>query len=239
MLTTAKTAILKFLNRYGYELVRHYDLPPITSTADILEAVVFNYLRKRGSDQLTFVQVGANDGITVDPIRPFLRDTWRGVLVEPNPSVFKMLQSNCSGFPLLELENVAITETDGDMDLFVPKESVDASLRTDVVTPKLGILPSREVVKVHCVTLAALFQKHKITDLDLFLVDAEGYDYKIMRQLLATPVYPAIIQFEHGAMTREEFSILSKLLVVQNYTLSIVNHDTICTRSSSKTQPRS
>jgi len=230
MLTAAKTAILKFLGKFGYELVLHYDLPPLTSTTDILEAVVFNYLRKKGSDQFAFIQVGANDGITVDPIRPFLRETWRGVLIEPNPSVFNLLEKNCSAFPLLKLENVAITETEGEMDLFVPNESVDASLRTDVVTPKLGVLPGREAVKVRCITLAALLQKHRITDLDLFLVDAEGYDYKIMMQLLGTSLRPPILQFEHGAMTRQEFSTLLNLLVSQHYRVNIVNHDTICVK---------
>ena len=45
--------------------------------------------------RVTFLQVGASDGLRWDPIRSFIvRDAWDGILVEPLPSVFDLLQSN-------------------------------------------------------------------------------------------------------------------------------------------------
>ncbi len=44
--------------------------------------------------RVTFVQIGANDGVWNDPIEPYLRgEKWRGVLVEPVPYVFARLKA--------------------------------------------------------------------------------------------------------------------------------------------------
>lgn len=45
--------------------------------------------------KVNFIQIGANDGLRNDPVREFIiRDRWQGILVEPLPAVFAMLQHN-------------------------------------------------------------------------------------------------------------------------------------------------
>ena len=42
--------------------------------------------------KLTVIQIGANDGITHDPIHKFIkRDAWKGVLLEPQSYVYENL----------------------------------------------------------------------------------------------------------------------------------------------------
>ena len=46
--------------------------------------------------QVTFLQIGAYDGVAGDPLRPIILDDerWSGVLVEPQPSAFERLKQN-------------------------------------------------------------------------------------------------------------------------------------------------
>ena len=49
-----------------------------------------NEYSKSKIDGLTVIQIGANDGITHDPIHKFIkRDKWNGVLLEPQPYVYE------------------------------------------------------------------------------------------------------------------------------------------------------
>ena len=57
-----------------------------------------------------FVQIGACDGVFVDPIHRFIiKHRWRGVLVEPVPYLFNLLMQNYEGYNLI-FENVAISD---------------------------------------------------------------------------------------------------------------------------------
>ena len=66
-----------------------------------------------------FVQIGAFDGVTADPIYHLVRRYgWRGVLVEPQVEAFERLKQNYSGQPHLQFFNVAIGTKDGEISLF-------------------------------------------------------------------------------------------------------------------------
>src|SRR5262245_48292496 len=72
----------------------------------------FDAFSKGRRGQVTFIQIGANDGLRNDPIREFIvRDAWTGVLVEPLPDVFDLLKKNYSGRAAARLEfvNAAIS----------------------------------------------------------------------------------------------------------------------------------
>ena len=59
-----------------------------------------------------FVNVGANDGVTGDPIYPFIkRYGWQGIAVEPAPPVCERLRANYADLPGVIVEQAAITRT--------------------------------------------------------------------------------------------------------------------------------
>ena len=58
--------------------------PPKNSLSEFLD----KYSKKNAP--LTFLQIGANDGFIYDPIQKFIkRDNWKGIMLEPQPIVFK------------------------------------------------------------------------------------------------------------------------------------------------------
>src|SRR5262245_12222347 len=62
---------------------------------------------------VTFVQIGAYDGVAGDPIRSLVLESngWRGVMVEPQPSAFNRLRRNYSDqASRLTFLNVAISD---------------------------------------------------------------------------------------------------------------------------------
>lgn len=76
--------ILKRINKR----LRYFWLPNKIEDTDLLIKKINNSI-----ENVKFIQIGANDGITDDPIRKYiLNHNWKGVLVEPNASVFESLK---------------------------------------------------------------------------------------------------------------------------------------------------
>jgi FkbM family methyltransferase len=187
-------------------------------------------LHKRKKD-IFFVQIGAMDGKTFDPIYEFVQKYgWNGVLVEPLKDHFESLKQNYSNSEGLIFENVAITEESGtrkinriptkvvnDNDL--PNWGLGASsfytdrnaLEWDEIKPHIV----RE--EVDCLTLPELLNKHNITEIDVLQIDAEGYDYHILKQLDFDKFHPYIINLEIVNLPKSERNECRKLLDKYNY----------------------
>ena len=58
--------------------------------------------------------------------------------------------------------------------------------------------------RVPVVTLKALLDKWKIQSVDALVVDAEGHDWKIVRQALEIGLKPDVILFEHNNLSDTE-----------------------------------
>jgi FkbM family methyltransferase len=63
-----------------------------------------------------FLQIGAHDGETLDPINQMIRRYgWRGLLLEPQPDVFQQLTETYRRNDNLIFENAALAISDGQM----------------------------------------------------------------------------------------------------------------------------
>src|SRR5262245_33603946 len=110
-----KRMIKSLLNRVGVDIVRYPD--PVTPKIDVLD-LVLKHVASRAPN-FFFIQIGANDGVTSDPIRKYILNYhWRGILVEPQPDIFRALVANYDGETQLIFENVAIAPEDGIVSLF-------------------------------------------------------------------------------------------------------------------------
>ena len=88
-----KQIFKNILNRFGYDIHRFENLP-------FFHSLLSSYIRKKG--KLSFIQIGANDGISSDPLYRFVkrnRGKVKGIVVEPLPDFFVKLKKNYSGFP--------------------------------------------------------------------------------------------------------------------------------------------
>jgi FkbM family methyltransferase len=192
--------------------------------SDVLVRILLNGGR---TSEFTFVQIGANDGVSNDPIRKFvLKYGMRGVLVEPQPDVFARLQRNYDGVPGLAFENAAIAAEDGERELYRFRPSPDlpqwahglASFSKKTLTGNLqNVKGEVETIRVPTLSFASLVRKHNLERVDLLQIDAEGFDFEIIKMVDFSTVKPAIIHFEHGFLSQDEQNECARYLNKHGY----------------------
>jgi FkbM family methyltransferase len=182
-------------------------------------------------DTFTIVQIGAYIGDTPnDPLYGFLRATLPGhpnrvaVLVEPVREYFDALRVAYRGLPTVRLENVAIAEEEGERDFFRLPPDMDptehghmewlaqlSSLRPDRFERyddhegrKALLHQFSTVERVQCWTLDQLLERHGLDHVDLLQIDAEGYDYEILRTIDFSQLRPRFINYERVLLHEDE-----------------------------------
>jgi FkbM family methyltransferase len=179
-----------------------------------------------------FLQIGANDGFTGDPVYPLITRAdvhWRGVLVEPVAHLFAELSQRHGHNPALRLERAAICEHDG--------STVIHRLTTRQTDPLwLDQIPSldRELLRagakqfgtaeeavveeeVSSLTVATLLERHAIAQLDFLVIDAEGWDWRILRQFDLRNLSPKLILYEHQHLRPDERDAAHQFLAALHY----------------------
>lgn len=165
-----------------------------------------------------FVNIGANDGLAGDPLREFvITRRWRGILVEPVPFVFERLKKAYRGRPAIFCENAAIAETSGVKQFWYLRKNrvldpgydqVGSLDRSRVEKLDQSIYPGSdrflECCNVPCMTLRDLLAKHLVSHVDVFLVDTEGHDAKIVDQIDLATSPPSVIIYEHRHLSSSE-----------------------------------
>ncbi len=194
--------------------------------------------RARGS-AFTVVQIGAKDGIHTDPISSLVRELgWAGVLVEPNPHNFLLLQEHYRAFPQIKLENAAIAAEDGTVQLYRPKELLDGSHNPlkgkDSLHPesfsKYSWMAENwadlvEPIEVPALCLDSLFEKYSLREIHFFVCDTEGHDKVILDQLDLSRFAPSFIQFEFVHLGSQEVATLVQRLRSHGYRVLYLRWD--------------
>lgn len=213
-----------FAKKTQYELVEKSRRLP-TPTFDNVKLVLALYsvtLRHP-----TFVQIGAFDGQTDDPVFEYVRaGKMKCVLVEPIESPFQKLKKLYEATPHVDLVQAAIAGEDGEMLMYkVRKESENG--RTD-----LGLLASLdkghllkhgfqesdiEQVRVPCMTLRSLLAKFGLAKIDILQIDTEGFDAEIVKMALALDTLPGCINFENTHLSKEAKAAVYESLTRKGY----------------------
>ncbi len=177
-----------------------------------------------------FLHIGAHDGVSNERLERFIRQKgWRGVFVEPLSGLLSTLRDNYRDVEGLAFENSAVAEEDGERLFFevVPRPGMPdwvnqfSSLRKDVILAHADAVPGLEECiverRVPCVTVETLVGKHSIGALDLIVVDTEGYDYEVLRQLDLDTVRPRVIIYEDKHLTLRDRHAAGRLLTSAGY----------------------
>ena len=161
-----------------------------------------------------FVEIGANDGVSMDPLRPYVaKGGWTGVLVEPLPHLFERLRARYSGDERLTLVNVAIAEREERRPMYHFAEAdpplhdrlpdwytTIGSFDRELIERHARGIPELEgrivATEVECVTLASLFREHDVDRLDVLCVDVDGFDDVVVGQLDLDELRPRLIVYE-------------------------------------------
>ena len=175
-----------------------------------------------------FLQAGAHDGITFDPLRNFAkRFGWRGVVLEPQPAVYAKLLENYRDCPGVTCLNVAVGTEDGDLVLYKFRDGPDvpehatmlASFNRDALEYNShGYAFPIVESNVKAMSLRTIVEKYCDNNITLLQTDTEGFDYFIMRQLfdLDEACLPQLIRFEN-AMSAEQLNELRVRLKSKGY----------------------
>jgi FkbM family methyltransferase len=163
---------------------------------------------------IDFLQIGAHVGMT--PNDHLFGQYFEGkhiILIEPVPYLFNTLKENYmhrAEVNTIEFYNIAISDHDGSLNLYVPSAANDfsrypfwasqlASTNPEHIKTHLPDLQV-EQIKVVCTSLNSLVRMKDITSIDTLYIDTEGHDYNILMAFDLSLVKPKSIQFENKHM---------------------------------------
>ncbi len=200
----------------------------------LLPGVIERFLRP----DFFFVNIGANDGISNDPIYPYLqRYRWRGIAVEPLGYVCDDLRRNYAGFDGVIVEHAAVAATPRPL-YFVPPAASDmafvrqiGSLHAPYVEKSIGLmricrfegdipegLESRvERVDVPCLTFEELMRKHAVQRVDFLNIDAEHSDFEILSMIDFARWRPNVLCLETSEFNEGQRAQVAERLVRAGY----------------------
>lgn len=187
-----------------------------------------------------FIQIGSNEGTSGDPLHSRIKKfQWRGILIEPLPEVYKRLRKNYASRKGLHFENAAIAKTPGKLDFYTLKETRDnksssqaSSFIYDVIAKQRPFVKDfdkrLQVRKIRAVTLEQLFMKYQVARLDLLHIDAEGFDFEILKMFDFVRFKPEVLMFESEHLSRADYRQCLSLLTQNGYKVFFRDgHDTI------------
>lgn len=230
---------VRTLNRYGFHLMRSYRI--LQCELNLLSLAIPAVLYQK--NKVRFIQIGASDGITNDPLHPLVvqyRDKLEGVCVEPIPDVFETLRETYKNYPEIQLENAAISDEGKDLILYKPIDSADrsasqkASLTKDMVSKHGFTSQEIEEIKVKGISFKELVKKYNFSELeiDLLIIDAEGNDTKILISVFESGYFPKMIQYESLHLNKEERQTSRQLLSQNEYDYIETEKDTFAVRKN-------
>lgn len=207
-------------------------------------------------DKLYVIQVGANDGINLDPIHKFVkRDRWKGLLIEPQPDVFRYQL-----FPLymrddgIFMENIAIGDKISLMDMYkisftserwatglttfnksTLQNKVDSG-RVEEIAREKGIkVPAKKEdyidhLKVESKTFEFLRAKYQIKEVDVLQIDVEGFDYEVVKLYDLSQNKPKAIVFESRHLSDDEYAEAEQYFSENGFLIKKVKGDSVAIR---------
>jgi FkbM family methyltransferase len=201
--------------------------------------------------EMFFVQIGAHDGSSADPVSPLIRKYhWQGILVEPQPQSFQALKENYQDESQLIFENAVIGDHDGTATFYTVRQGIadlpfwlsqSASLDKEKVlgalyywrnVKQLDAIPDDlesmiEEVPLPALTVQSLLTKHQVEKVDLLVIDTMGFEFEILKMVPFDLIKPAIIHFEHSMLSPAEQQACFQYLAERGYSLAKVAVDTI------------
>lgn len=194
---------------------------------------IIRHHSKRTKD-FFFIQIGANDGLKADPIYLYVNKYhWKGILIEPVQYIFNKLKANYKDVKNLAFENSAIGEKNGFKNFYRLKrlEGRNIPLWYDEIGSffKKNVLKHKDKLKdiekylitekIRCSTLKSILAKYQVKKVDLLIIDAEGYDYQILKQIPFNKLKPKIIIFEDRHLSSNEKENCRKILIKNGYSI--------------------
>jgi FkbM family methyltransferase len=155
-----------------------------------------------------FVDIGANDGVTISNTLYFEKELgWSGLAVEPIPSACAKLRANRRCHVL----NACISDREGTAEFLeidgragmlsglVHKYDKQHLRRIDRTLKRLG--GGKRTIKVECIRFAAALSRYHITRVDFLSLDTEGGELDILQDIDFSAIPVRAISVENNYFT--------------------------------------
>lgn len=232
---------MKFLKKTFCKINKNYTC---SSLEDLLELLFVN------ACNLTMIQVGANDGVLCDPLRKhILNKKLQGIMLEPQRIVFERLKENHKNSEGLIFENVALGEAEGTTSLYKVDESLitqygDLSgvasfdrnhVLNEIKSNKRRLIFTQNKVAqdyineetVNVVSYGYLIEKHELKEVDILMIDAEGYDYEAVSMFPYDKLLPKAVIFEYKHLSKSLLIKLKAMLELRGYLPFFTKNDAL------------
>jgi FkbM family methyltransferase len=231
-----KSWVRQRLRDFGYDVqgVRYTPrqlLDPAVQRTVEFDDVICRHMFEHGED-CVFVQVGAYDGVSTDPLRRYVALCgWRGVMLEPQPGPAARLRTLYERAPGVAVMQAAVDGMRRLRSLYTVESdelpawaggmaSFDRELlvRQEHLIP--GLAEKIREMTVACVTFDDVLDRLPPGQLDLLQIDAEGADGYLLSLFPFERIRPAIVQWEIRHLSREQQEATLELLCGLGYRIS-------------------
>lgn len=221
----------KLIKASGLHVMRAYRIPE--NNINLLELCMPYLLQSK--KEIFFVQIGASDGVTNDPLHDLVYAyKLKGLCIEPLPDVFDRLRSNyvhCEG---IAFENVAVCKNNQMLTMYRPKGLTSEIGYSQKTSSKKGVVLKHgfaqnelEEIKVKGLSFQTLAEKHQLDSIDLLQVDTEGADYEVIEAVFKSGYYPKSILYESLHLSRADRESCREMLHEKGYSFLETAKDTL------------
>jgi FkbM family methyltransferase len=180
----------------------------------------------------TFIQIGAYDGISTDPLRKYIDQCgWRGIMLEPQPGPASQLRELYKGKTDIVILEAALDCQRGARSLYtvasdqLPKWAGGMASfdRAHILKHEYLISGIDKLVReltVECIPFSDVLNYLPSGRLDLLQIDAEGADGYILSLFPFDRIKPAIVHWETKNMTKYQQEEALDLLCGHGYSIS-------------------
>ena len=159
------------------------------------------------TNKMNIVQIGANDGISADPIFDYIieNEHINAFLVEPQQDAFEELKKNyknvlhrvqCYKYAITDsndkiklYKNNAINGTDGHSSLI----NRDIDIHNNIVVADFN---ENSYELVDGITVNNFMDVIQHVNIDIMIIDTEGYDLEIIKMFFNHNIFPTLLYFE-------------------------------------------
>ena len=210
--------------------------PPSTSCGEIgkILHIILNNVLTYKTDGLC-IEVGANDGKTGSFTYNLGKIGWSGINVEPIPRLYNLCCNNHKDHKNVKNYNLALGEIKGEVTI------IDADTLSTIDTNVIDIyskIPqfksyftnNNNYHKVKMNTLDNILEENSITNIDILVLDVEGYEENILTGFSIANYNPAIFiieiadqhpDFINNTIMMAKYKNLRDYFKINNYTLLV------------------
>jgi FkbM family methyltransferase len=144
------------------------------------DMIAYIYLQKKKNG--FYIDIGANDGISISNTYIFEQLGWKGICIEPLPAIFLRLKKfrNCDCY------NIALSSKSNENVEFLKslKSSGLSGLYEGMSESHKNFAGAGEIIKVKTMTFDEIMKKYtNIKHIDFISIDVEGHEMEILKTI--------------------------------------------------------